>query len=102
MPMFYASHAHLPHPLRSFTSHVSTLALLDEEYMLGMPEHYSNEPRQFYVSRSRFNRSHQCSQPATIVFRVSWCTVSTFFCTVSTFSLYSQHSYIRTLHIQTL
>ncbi len=63
-----------PPPLsRSFTSRVGTLSLLDEEYCAGIAELYTNEPRQFHVRvpcRSRFNRSHVCSQPATIVFRV--------------------------------
>ena len=51
----------------------SVLATLDREYMAGVAELYTNEPRQFHVRvpcHSRFNRSHHCSSPATIVFRV--------------------------------
>ena len=58
---------------RTFSVKRSVLTTLDEEYMQGVSELYSNEPRQFHVRvpcHSRFNRSHQCSSPATIVFRV--------------------------------
>ena len=60
-------------PLRSYCSKHAMLAALDTQYMDGMPELYSNEPRQFHVPvpcHSRFNRSHRCAQPATVVFKV--------------------------------
>ena len=56
---------------RTFSVKKSVLSTLDREYMLGVAD--TNEPRQFHVRvpcHSRFNRSHHCSSPATIVFRV--------------------------------
>ena len=52
---------------------MNTLGALDAEYMSGIPDLYSNQRRQFHVSvpcHSKFNRSHVCLGPATIVFRV--------------------------------
>ena len=63
---------------RSYCSKLSTLATLDDQYMEGLPNLYSNEPRQFHVRvpcHSRFNRSRVCQGPATIVFRVRNCVI---------------------------
>jgi len=45
----------------------------DDEYVTALPELYSNNPRQFHMDipcRKMFSRNHQCSNPATLVFRV--------------------------------
>ena len=69
---------------------MNTLAALDSEYMTGVADLYSNQPRQFHVSvpcTSKFNRHHVCGGPATIVFRVSLITSLSFCLFIYLFSL---------------
>lgn len=64
---------------RIFCGKSTALLELDSEYMAGVPEQYTNDPRQFHVRvpcHSRFNRSHHCATPATIVFRFNEMTVN--------------------------
>lgn len=59
--------------IRVFTERVNTLSALDAEYITGIPDLYANIDRQFHVNvpcRSKFSRAHECSGPATVVFRV--------------------------------
>ena len=55
--------------VRLFSEHMSTLAALDAEYTTGIPDLYSNQPRQFHISVPCHKKSI-CAGPATIVFRV--------------------------------
>ena len=64
-----------PHT-RSFCTKVDALTTLDDAYKSAVPRLYTNEPRQFHVRvpcrPGRFSsKAHQCTGPATIVFRVS-------------------------------
>ena len=53
---------------------MDALVTLDTAYESGVPQLYTNEPRQFHVRvpcrPGRFSSAHQCDDPATIVFRV--------------------------------
>ena len=58
---------------RSYCSKLTTLVLLDTHYSEKVSRLYSNQPRQLSVPiscHSRFNRSHKCAKPATVVFKV--------------------------------
>ena len=60
--------------IRIFVEKLNNLSALDTEYSSGIPELYANIDRQFHVNvpcRSKFGRNHECTGPATVVFRVS-------------------------------
>ena len=60
--------------IRIFVEKLNNLSALDTEYSSGVPELYANIDRQFHVNvpcRSKFGRNHECTGPATVVFRVS-------------------------------
>ena len=54
---------------RLFSERVSTMVALDTEYATGVPDLYTNQPRQFHVSVPCHKKA-VCAGPATIVFRV--------------------------------
>ena len=68
-------HSSLPPCPSSHSTKANALVTLDTQYMDGLPDLYSNQPRQFVVKvpckGSRMSSSFRCAGPATIVFRVS-------------------------------